>query len=178
MFDCFGVVLSDVSEIWAKNHGIVGEEYKNWRKVADQNDLGEIGKKELYQQLGNFSGQTSYESEDEWRRILKVNVDVVRVARELRSCGAKVVMLSNTGDFIEGYLEKFGVNDIWDEKFLSYELGMKKPDPEIFQYALDKMGFEPQDAYFIDDREENVEAAKRLGIKGILYPSAEFDELI
>ena len=49
------------------------------------------------------------------------------------------------------------------------DLGLRKPDPDIYQYVLEtRREFEPQDAVFFDDVRENVDAAVALGIKGVL----------
>lgn len=49
-------------------------------------------------------------------------------------------------------------------KFLSYELGMKKPDPEIFRFVLDHTGLEPETILFLDDTPKNCEIAQSLGM--------------
>jgi FMN phosphatase YigB (HAD superfamily) len=55
----------------------------------------------------------------------------------------------------------------------SYQLGMAKPDPEIYRYTLDKLGVQPAETLFIDDKIDNVEAAQALGIQILLYTSVE-----
>lgn len=57
----------------------------------------------------------------------------------------------------------------FDWLFLSHEIGHRKPEKEIFEYAIDKTGIAPEKIIFIDDIQEFVEAAGRLGINGILY---------
>ena len=56
---------------------------------------------------------------------------------------------------------------------VSYELGVCKPDPEFFRRGLAKLGVEAEECLFIDDLEDNVEAARSLGITGIRFESAE-----
>jgi glucose-1-phosphatase len=56
--------------------------------------------------------------------------------------------------------------------YLSHELGLTKPDPASFQRVLELEGCRAEDAIFIDDRAENVEAAVALGIDGILFKGA------
>ncbi len=57
-------------------------------------------------------------------------------------------------------------------KVVSGEVGIIKPDPAIYQILLDKYDLVPEQSVFIDDREENVEAARNLGIHGIHYKSS------
>lgn len=178
IFDCFGVVLNEVGNVWASNHNIKGSKYNKWRKIATLGDLGKIDKNDVYKLSGQLAGQSGKEFEKEWTEIVTVNSDVVQTIHKLRPLGIKVVLLSNASNFIDDLLRKSGVDDIWDEKFLSYKLGIKKPDPEIFLYVLEKMNTKPEDACFIDDNEINVVAAKKIGIEGVLYPSEEFSKII
>lgn len=79
------------------------------------------------------------------------------------------------GDFILAhalFLTQMGLYDEFDELIFSYKVNLRKPDPRIYQLALDKLGVKAQDAFYVDDLMENVEAAKGLGMHGILFTSA------
>lgn len=56
-----------------------------------------------------------------------------------------------------------------DKIFVSYELGLLKPNKAIYQSVLEKLNAKPEEVIFIDDKRENVEAAKSLGINGIVF---------
>ena len=56
-----------------------------------------------------------------------------------------------------------------ERRFYSFEVGLRKPDPRIFQLALETMGAVPAHTLFIDDLEENVQAASAIGIQTIHY---------
>ena len=53
--------------------------------------------------------------------------------------------------------------------FVSYELGLLKPNQEIYKKVLQTLNIEPEEAVFIDDKPRNVEAAESLGIHGIVF---------
>lgn len=61
--------------------------------------------------------------------------------------------------------------NLTDEKniFTSYELGLLKPDIKIYQVILQKLNTKPQEVIFIDDKKANIEAAKSIGIHGIVF---------
>jgi putative hydrolase of the HAD superfamily len=59
--------------------------------------------------------------------------------------------------------------ELFDAHFYSCELGLAKPDPAYFTHVLDTLGLEPQQALFMDDTRENVEAAAALGIRAELF---------
>ena len=57
--------------------------------------------------------------------------------------------------------------------FLSYEIGWMKPDPKIYDNVIDSLRVPPGEILFIDDIQENIDAAVKKGIKGIVFTSAE-----
>ena len=56
---------------------------------------------------------------------------------------------------------------------LSHEIGFLKPDPPIYRLALERVGCEAEESIFIDDRQVNVDAAKKVGMNAILYQDRE-----
>src|SRR3954451_17417742 len=67
--------------------------------------------------------------------------------------------------------------DTWDGMFddivISGEVGLRKPEPEIFLFAAERIGLSPADCVFIDDLELNVVAARELGMTGVHHTSYE-----
>ena len=68
--------------------------------------------------------------------------------------------------------------DTWDGMFddivISGEVGLRKPEPEIFQLAAQRLGLEPADCVFVDDMQLNVDGARAVGMTAILH--TEYDE--
>lgn len=64
-------------------------------------------------------------------------------------------------------------DDYFDQIFLSYEMHLAKPDPEIFRQALAQAGISAADTLFIDDRGENCAAAASVGISTLLETTGE-----
>ncbi len=84
--------------------------------------------------------------------------------------GQRIFLLSNTNELHIDYvrkqmgLTKFNTfRDAFEAFYLSYEMGMRKPDEEIFEFVGEQMGLRPEKTLFIDDTEENTLAAARLG---------------
>lgn len=63
--------------------------------------------------------------------------------------------------------------DVFSVRGYSWRIGAAKPDPAAFRWMLERLGIDPGDAVFIDDRPENVAAAVRLGIRGKQFVSPE-----
>jgi putative hydrolase of the HAD superfamily len=66
-------------------------------------------------------------------------------------------------------LRRFGLSEFFSAFFTSCYLGVRKPDRRIHQIALDVLQRDPQAVAFVDDRQENVDAAASLGIHAIRY---------
>lgn len=85
----------------------------------------------------------------------------------------RTFLLSNTNDIhinkFSEYLQRdFGMTDLSDyfEKvYLSYKVGMRKPDAEIFEMVLAENGLKAEETLFIDDSDQHIEGAKKLGIQ-------------
>ena len=135
------------------------------------------GKFKFKEFIEKISGKTISEEDNEkifelWINNWKLDLDMVAFAKKFKP-KYKVVMLSNADR--EG-VEKSG-NDpylnFFDQKFLSYDLGMVKPDREIYEHVIKEIGDKPEDCVFIDNRLENIEAAEKFGIHGIVFENKE-----
>ena len=95
---------------------------------------------------------------------------------ELRSKGYKVYLLSNyPRDLFKMHEEHgcFPFADSVDGRVVSGFVKMVKPNEDIYEYLMDKFSLKADECVFIDDREDNVKAAVRLGMKGIVFQSYE-----
>jgi putative hydrolase of the HAD superfamily len=81
----------------------------------------------------------------------------------------KLALLSNFDSSLESYLKQFGLDDMFDVVVNSSVIKVSKPHPKAYEYTLSNMALEPYETVFIDDFATNVDAAKDLGINGIVY---------
>ncbi|WP_108244700.1 HAD family hydrolase [Muricauda brasiliensis] len=84
----------------------------------------------------------------------------------------KMLLLSNTNDLhMERVRELMGMErfnrfkNAFDVFYLSYEMGMRKPDTEIFDFVLQQNQLIAEETFFVDDVKENTDSAASLGIK-------------
>jgi FMN phosphatase YigB (HAD superfamily) len=76
-----------------------------------------------------------------------------------------LILVSNTNEaHFEFIRDRYAVVDYFDHHVLSYEVGSMKPDRQIFEHAIRVSGLRPDALFFTDDREENILAARGLGI--------------
>lgn len=95
---------------------------------------------------------------------------VVAHTRRLRADGLRTALVTNNArEFREGWRSLLPLDELFDAVVDSSEVGVRKPDPAIFELALREIGdVEPQAAVFLDDFHGNVAAARRLGMHGLL----------
>jgi putative hydrolase of the HAD superfamily len=98
--------------------------------------------------------------------------DLLAFIRSLRP-KHKTGIISNAWLDMRSFLVGNKLDDAFDALVLSAEVGIMKPDPRIFQMALDKFELAPDEAIFVDDMPANVDAAYQLGMQGILFQSPE-----
>ncbi|HEY3054760.1 MAG TPA: HAD family phosphatase [Thermoanaerobaculia bacterium] len=87
----------------------------------------------------------------------------------------RVAFLSNSNEVHAEVIPKqFAALFNKDDRFIfSHRFKVAKPEPELFQKALEVIGAQPQDAVFIDDLLENVLAARSVGIRSFQYADSE-----
>ncbi|MBI2444824.1 HAD-IA family hydrolase [Candidatus Micrarchaeota archaeon] len=86
----------------------------------------------------------------------------------------KVALLTNNNALgFKPFDAKFGLSRLFDVVIVSGEEGVKKPDEKIFQIALQRLRVKAKNMYFLDDTAANVDAAKKLGIHGIVFKDAK-----
>ncbi|MBA3363385.1 MAG: HAD-IA family hydrolase, partial [Actinobacteria bacterium] len=95
--------------------------------------------------------------------------DSLPVVRELRARGVKAALISNCSHATRPIVDRLRIDDEFDEVLLSFEVGMHKPDPEIYREALRRLGdVEPDRAVFVDDQTAYCDGAAVLGIETFL----------
>lgn len=121
-------------------------------------------------------GVTRKQLLDAWNALI---LDVPQQRRDallrLRAFGARTYMLSNTNDaHMERIYEKcFGgcrdnMLEYFDDLFLSNEMHLAKPDPEIFNELIRRTGINPAESIFVDDLQKNLDTASALGFHTLL----------
>jgi epoxide hydrolase-like predicted phosphatase len=105
-----------------------------------------------------------------WQAIfVGLRKETIGVMQKLREQGHRVVVLSNTNRLHTGFWpdEYPEVAQSADKIYLSQEMGMRKPDAEIYLKVLQEEGFSADQAVFFDDNADNIHGARALGITSI-----------
>ncbi|MGI6071099.1 MAG: HAD family hydrolase [Blautia sp.] len=88
----------------------------------------------------------------------------------LQSKGYHTYLLSNiSSHMLEGFYQILDFIPSMDGTIFSCEVHQVKPEPEIYQTLINTYGLDPRECLFMDDRAENVEAAKRAGMEAFVF---------
>jgi putative hydrolase of the HAD superfamily len=91
---------------------------------------------------------------------------MIGAVRAARAGGVKTGLISNSWGL--GIYDRAPV-DLFDETVISGDVGLHKPQPEIYVLACERLGVEPGDCVFVDDLRENVTGAEAVGMTAILH---------
>lgn len=94
---------------------------------------------------------------------------MLEMVEKIRSKGIKTFILSDQTDWLEELDRRDGFFKLFDRVYNSYRTGFTKRQREAFENLLGQEGLKPEEALFVDDREENVRLASSLGIPSIRY---------
>jgi len=170
IFDCFGVLITDVLK------SIRDELYERDQNAALEVDqlvraanLGVISPRESNQKVAAILGvpYEDYRARIDGGEVR--NTKLLDYILELRKT-YKTAMLSNISSHsLDKRFTKDELATYFDEVIVSGDVGFAKPSPEIYDIAAKRLGVEPEECVFIDDRELFVSAATSVGLVGIVY---------
>ena len=159
--------------------------------ILSQLERGKITVPEFCEQLRQLSGKPQLTDEaivGAWEHYL-LDVPEERLEMLLKiKRHYPLYVLSNTNvvhwDMArDRYFRYKGLQleDFFDKVFLSYELGVEKPDPAIYRAVAEGIGCDPADILFFDDSNVNCRAARQCGLQSLLAPAGSlwfgyFDE--
>ena len=99
--------------------------------------------------------------------------DVLPVLEALRDRGVRVAMLSNVGFDLTPTLERTGVGALIDGAVMSYAVGVVKPDPGIFQRALEVLDLPASEVLMVGDAWRDDAGAAALGVRTLILPRTD-----
>jgi epoxide hydrolase-like predicted phosphatase len=142
--------------------------------AGKRTQLGEISPEELWESvrlaLKLDTADMSSVQERFWAGD-EVDYELVEYIRSLRSRVTTALLSNAWKDMRSALDETWKIGDIFDYKVISGELGIAKPDPRIYQIALEQVGYPPEQTVFIDDFPKNIAAAEVAGMNAILFQS-------
>lgn len=180
IFDVGGVLIRTQNRLgrekWAAKLGMDSWDFENFVFRSDSGRQSELGQKsvaEHWQWLGQHFGLAESQLTEMRRGFFAgdvLNEPLVAHVRRLRRAGFPTGLLSNFGDNARRlWAETYPFITLFDGVIISSEVGIMKPDPQIYQLAADSVGTMPEDILFIDDFAENTAGASAVGMQTVHY---------
>ena len=154
---------------------IIDELLKLW--FLEKDEIDDIMDLDTYREIVNKRMGTEFSKYIP--KLFQYNIDCVNafdytipMIRDLKDKGYKVYFLSNWSAWTHDLLireGKFDFLSMMDGGVFSFSVGYMKPHEEIYKILLNRYKIDPEKAIFFDDKEENIKAAKKLGIKGVVF---------
>lgn len=169
IFDFFGVICSDEYWQFVKQDRQADTEF---REYTDEVNLGQIPWQAFVQKIANATGKTvdevnrMYESE-------RIDPRMTGLVHEVHKRYKTALLTNAHHEFIDSILSENKLDTIFDTVVVSSRLGIVKPDPRIFEYALGQLNIAADEAVYIDDLERHIDGAKAVGMKTVLFTNFE-----
>jgi putative hydrolase of the HAD superfamily len=181
IFDFGGVLTNPVWESFAhfcKEEGIDPDTIKQLFRedpgaLAELRKLetGEVSEEEFER---SFAGRLGLADSDGLIERLFVGMtpleEMIEVVRTARAAGLKTALLSNSWSV--SHYDRDLLDELFDVSVISGEVGMHKPQPEIYRLTVERLGLEPTECVFVDDLRENCEGAEAVGMTAIRHRDA------
>lgn len=171
VLDMYGVVIRQTGDDFVPHvkktfpEKSVEEIYTPWLRA----DIGEIPSLKIWELIG-FTGDLA-RVEKEYLDTLELADGVLDFLEKAKKT-YKLALLSNDSSEWSRYLrDKFGLEKYFETVCVSGDLKMAKPDPRMFLLAAERLGVQPADCVYVDDRRSNLNAAESLGMRPILMNS-------
>lgn len=168
-FDCFGVIVGEVSPVWFRRHFAPEEAARVKEEICSRADAGELLEDGFYREVSARTGVSPETVAREMWEIIAVNEELRAFILRLRE-RYPVYLLSNAmSSFLRRLLEENDLYVLFDRVFISAEMHLAKPSPDYFRAVLRELGLAGDDAVMIDDNARNLAGAAEAGIDGILF---------
>ena len=184
IFDYDGVVKKsqklslDITDLYK----ISVEEYEKFipqlKPIIEKFDKGLIGQEKLWMEFSDAMGKVVPEKcGEKAKKMYKDKFvffsEVIGLIEKLKSEGFRLSILSNMFPYQAEVIKENNGYALFDDVFISCERGLKKPDLEFYELVIKEMNVSPEECLFIDDKEENLLPAEKLGMKTVLAKNPE-----
>jgi len=151
--------------------------------IADKggtNDIDKIASLYMAASLGNMTSNEFWQAagvdpnlEDEYLQCHKLTEGLIEFINAINSRGGEVWCLSNDlSEWARKLRDRFKLGRYIRGFTISGDIGIRKPDPAIFQHLLKRIKVNAVDAVFVDDNLKNLDTANDLGLKTILFDAS------
>jgi putative hydrolase of the HAD superfamily len=119
--------------------------------------------------------------DDAWNALIyDIPAERIEVLEQVKK-NYQMLLLSNSNEihydlYVRDLQLRFGYrefDELFDKSYFSFDMHLSKPDPEVYEFIINQHDLKPSQTLFIDDNEENIAAASKLGLKTYLLAKPE-----
>lgn len=157
-------------------------------KLFEKLEKAEISPADFYAEIRNISGKNVSNENiiSAWNALLigykRERIELL----ELLKTKYRTFLLSNSNiihykHYLAQLQDEYGYQDfseLFERAYFSHDLGMKKPDYEIYDFVLSENNLKPNETLFIDDSKANIEAAEKLGIQTYFLDAENGEQIV
>jgi FMN phosphatase YigB (HAD superfamily) len=170
LFDWTNVIATDGYWIWLRDNVVNFDEHRDLLEdLAQQVDKAAISRDEFEHRI---SWNTGVNQDTIWPGVvanIAIDNDLIDLIEGLK-VNYKVALLANfVFEWLDEILRFHDLYRVFDEVVISSLYKARKPEPEIYQKALDLLNVNPTEALLIDDKQSYVDGAQLCGMSALLY---------
>lgn len=142
---------------------------KEWQRLDEgtltEDEFHDILKTKLPAHLHDIAYKLIYYWDDPIEEVRGM-YDLIKIIKEK---GFNIYLLSNAAQRQHLYWPRIGASNFFDGKVISADVKVVKPNPRIYEILFNKFNIRPEESFFVDDVEANVQAARALGMQGYVF---------
>lgn len=184
IFDIGNVLTTYAWDTFLQEDGLTGEAFERVANacarhpVWNEYDRGVWTEEEILNAFVRNDPEMEKEIRHAYTRsfetIIRKRERAVPWIKELQAAGCRVLYLSNFSEKAHrDCRDAMAFLDVADGGILSYTVKVTKPDPAIYRLLIERYDLKPERCVFVDDTPVNVEAARAMGMRGIVYETQE-----
>lgn len=158
----------ELASITGLSHDEIGDAYERTRAARNRGEFespaGDVGAILDTAGLDADLADRVLAAETAFGERITLYEDVLPTLARMRDAGLWTVIVSNCSWGTRPTVERLGLDRACDAVVLSCEVGAHKPEPAIYERALDALGVAPADAVFVDDQTPYCDGARALGV--------------
>lgn len=176
IFDWFGVCSEEFRKILSRelnkklgiNKKLIVKSYKKYEpifiisKINSENVL-----ENMFKELGINEDANNFLYI--FNSMPKINTEIFKIIRKLKNNHKTALLSDNFDEMTKTIRENLNLKKYFDFVIFSNEVGLVKTENKTYKFVIRKLKCKPSECIFIDDKKENIERARKLGIDGILF---------
>jgi len=170
IFDVGGVLFNHFidgygEEFEKKNHHL----WQHWYEC----EVDEITEDEFWTKTSEKMKKDKNKFKEQCYSLHTPREDIIEIVKKLHKKYKLAIITNHLRDFFNHLIETYDFERYFDVIVTSFDERIKKPEPRIFEITLERLNLKPDECVFIDDKKGNIDAAQKIGIKGILFKDTD-----